>query len=241
MAETRTARQLIEGALRKIGVIAVSETPTAEDINTGLLSLQDMLAQWAARGIIVPYVTTEAITLTIGQASYTIGKNGTPSLNAERPEQIIDTYYRDASGYDYSLKPISGNLYRGISDKTGSNGTPLNYYYNPTVPNGTLYIWPPPDVANSLYITSLKPFTEPTTLTDNMLNTYGIPRSYHNTIQWNLAVELCPEYGVSPRPDVIMKAQETLSACISMTVANQLTEATLEMPGISSATNYIRF
>lgn len=46
-----TALDIIVGALRAVGVIDVGESASAEDTETGLTALNDMIASWSMRGI----------------------------------------------------------------------------------------------------------------------------------------------------------------------------------------------
>ncbi len=46
-----TARDIVKGALKSIGVTAGDEEPSAEDMADGLTSLNDMIASWAMKGI----------------------------------------------------------------------------------------------------------------------------------------------------------------------------------------------
>ena len=46
-----TAQEIIEGALRKLGIIAGNEEPSADDAAAGLTSLNDMCNSWAAKDV----------------------------------------------------------------------------------------------------------------------------------------------------------------------------------------------
>lgn len=52
-----TAREVITGTLRKLRVYAAGETPTAEDMDDCLVSLNEMLASWRNDGIDLSHVT----------------------------------------------------------------------------------------------------------------------------------------------------------------------------------------
>jgi len=61
MATERSVTELIQSALRVIGVLAPGKTASAADMATALDALQDMLAEWGDGGLAVPAITTEAI------------------------------------------------------------------------------------------------------------------------------------------------------------------------------------
>jgi len=235
MAVARTVREVIEGSLRKLQAIAVGETPTAEDMATGLVVLQDLLAEWSGGGLVVPCTVLETIALVIGQNSYTIGQNGVPSLYTVRPEQIIEAFVR-AGGYDYPVSIIGQTAYQGILNKS-NQGRPDKLWYNATAPNGTIYVYYTPDTADQLWIVSIKPFTEPTALAEELLDTTGIPRNYHNPLVWNLAVDLAPEFDLEASPTIIARAIQGYSMIVSLNAARRVQPTYLEIPGISGRSN----
>ena len=233
MATVRTVRQIIEGAFRIIGVHEVGETPEPEDTATALETLQDIIAEHAGSWII-PFIVQQAITLVAGQASYTIGENGAPGLNTQRPEQINGAFIR-SGGYDYPVNILGERAYRTMVDKTTS-GRPEWLWYNPTAPNGTIYVYPVPDDAtDALWISSAKSLAEPTGLTQNMLDTVSIPRNYHNPLKKILALELCEEYGKPPSQLLMVQANESESRLLSLNAARMVSPAMLEVPGINPA------
>ena len=227
MATERTVRELIEGALRKIGVLAMGETLDTVEAKTALEVLQDIIAAKSG-SLFVPIVSQEAITLVIAQGSYTIGEDGSPDLETQRPEKIIDVWVRDSGNYDHPVDIIDEWNYNAIPSKT-MPGRPDRVWYNPTAPNGTLYAYPVPDAAESLYISSIKSLTEPTALTEDLLNDVYIPRRYHSPLQWMLALELCPEYGKSADAVVIAKAAQGERDLESLNVARSIKAAVIEI------------
>lgn len=233
MATTRTVRELLEGALRKVGVYELGETQDIEEMNNALQTFQDMLAAQGGT-LLVPYEVQEAITLVVGQASYTIGENGTPSLNTQRPEKIIGAWIRDSSNYDYPVEIIGEKQYRGIVSKT-TPGRPDKVWFSPTSPNGTIYTYPTPNSAEALWITSIKSLTEPTALTENLLNTYGIERKYHLPLQWLLVAELADEKGRPISPLMAAKIAKAERDLLSLNVARRVQPVSLEVPGCRSS------
>ena len=57
-----TATDIIKGALRKLGVLASNEEPSAEDATDGLEALHDMCNAWAAQDIATGFSTMTAHT-----------------------------------------------------------------------------------------------------------------------------------------------------------------------------------
>lgn len=227
MATAKTVRQLLEGSLRLAGVAEAGETVESEDIAVALEVFQDILAEEAG-SLFVPYVVQEAITLVVAQTTYTVGENGSPDLNTQRPEQIIGAFVRSSGGYDYPVDIIGEQQYKGIVDKDAS-GRPQYIWYNPTAPNGTIYTHYTPNAAESLYIDSIKTLSEPSTLTQSLLDTVGIPRNYHNPLKWMLALELCGEYGKDPTMLMVKKDDDARRKLVSLNAARSVQPVALEI------------
>ena len=225
-----TVQELLKASLRSIGAIAVGETPTAAELADGLEALQFLLAEWSGAGLTVPCLTSEAITLVIGQAAYTVGKNGAPDLNTVRPEQIVRAFVRE-SGFDYPVTIIGERSYLVILDKTVA-GRPDRLWYNATSPNGTISVYPAPDAGDALWITSVKPFIKPTVLTEDLINTTEIPANYTAALRWNLALEMCPEYGLPPSPVIVARAKESYNTLVSLNASRRAQPAVIEVAGV---------
>ena len=191
----RTVRQIIQKALQKLGVYASGETIPAGDMNDGLVSFQDMIAEWSADGLLVTAVTQDSFPLVGGQSVYTIGED-TADITTARPDDIIRAFVRSGTT-DFPVKIIDERSYASFQDKSNGSSMPEYLWYNPTAPNGTITLYRPPSGAYTMFISSLKAFPDNSGLTDNVFLDLGIPRYLNNPLIYNLAVELAPEYGVS--------------------------------------------
>lgn len=228
MATSRTVRELLERSLRLIGALALGETAKPPQLKVALQVFQDFLAENNA-DLFVPFVTISSFTLSIGTGSYTIGQDGNEDVTAQRPENITDAWIRDSGGYDHPVAVISEADYNAIRTKT-IQGRPDKLWYNPTAPNGTVYLWTVPDAAESLYYSDKLTLSEPTKLTDKLLDTVGIPRSYHNPLGYMMAIELAPEYGREPSPLVIARASGSRNKIGAINLARSMQGAVIE-PG----------
>lgn len=199
----RTAQTLIDAALGLNGLYPPGGTPHTNFRDEALIALQDLIAE-----LELPYATWEAITLVGTQSSYTVGENGSPDLETVRPEEITGAFVRDSSNHDHSVRVLKENQWLTISSKTGITGRPNELWYNPTIPNGTVYVRPVPASGESLYIASDKPMTEPVALNDDILNTTGIARNTYNPLKWILAEEIAPRYGKAPTMTILKRAED---------------------------------
>lgn len=228
MSTTRTVLELLERSLRGLGVFDITDTIPSEDIQGALRALQDLIAAEAG-SLMVPSIVQEAVTLVVAQTTYGIGEEATADLDTQRPEQIIGAFVRTSSDYDYPIKIIGEIEYRKILDKTTS-GRPELLWYSPTSPNGTVYLYPVPDDATeAVYISSIKTLSEPSTLTDNLLDDVSIPRNYHNPLKWMLQLELCETYSVPPTPLMVKKDADARADIIGLNAARNAQPARLEI------------
>jgi hypothetical protein len=186
-----TAQTLINRALRIIGVIGAGQTPAAEDSADALVALNSLIESQSINGATIFDTPLRSITLVNGQASYTIGTNGTPDLTATRPMEIVGAYVRQNSS-DYPVVLIDEATYDSYTTKTTTTSSlPDRLWYDKTVPNGTIYLWPVPSAANTLYIRCQEVFTSFAALSTAVT----LPPGYERWLVWALARELGPEYG----------------------------------------------
>lgn len=226
MATERTVQQAINTAFHKLGMYKIGEALPAEDNADARRCLQDMLAEWASNQLLIPFSTLESFALTAGTASYTIGETAA-DLDTVRPEQINSAFIR-VDSTDYDMDIIGELAYNALALKA-TTGRPTHFFYNATVPDGTLKVWPTPDAANTLYFSSNKPQTEPTSLTADLMVDYGYPRAYHNIIVYNLAIELAPEYGKTPADSVVVKAEHGKRTLMGLNAARRHEAAVCEL------------
>ena len=199
-----TARDIVEGSLRLIGVVGQAEQTPDADAGYGLLALQDMLAVWSADDIIIPSITQDSFTLVAGTASYTYGTGGT-FTGSTRPESIVEAFLRSGTE-DYPLSAMTDTEYRDIPNKSNT-GLPTRYWYNPSYPTGTFYFDVKPDAAYTLKVDVLRGLSQPTSLNGSI----SFPDQYRAALKFNLAIWLAPEYERPVSNEVALLARTTLS------------------------------
>ncbi len=201
-----TAQTIIDRALRLIGAIASGESPTTAESNDGLTALNAMVASWQTEKLNVYSFVDTAFTLVATDASYTVGPAGNFALTP-RPPKIENVYVR-ASDIDYPVELIDKDKWISIPDKTSDSDIPIYAYYEPTLPTGTLQLWPVPNTAYSLHIVTWTSLAELASLA----TTITLPQGYERALAYNLAIEVAPEYEKQPAPSVVSIAMESKAA-----------------------------
>lgn len=109
-----------------------------------------------------------------------------------KPMRVVDAFVRQNAGSDIPVRLISREEYNRFGLKS-SAGTSIQAYYDPQENTGHLYIYPVPnDVTQQLFIEFQKPIDDFVNSTDD----FDFPQEWGETIVWNLARRLIPDYRV---------------------------------------------
>ncbi len=192
-----TAGDIINGALRLIGVLAEGESPSAETSADALTAFQQQVESWNTERLAVYCTQDQQFTWPVNQATRTIGPTG--DFVGLRPIMIDPaTYFVFSSGggtsVSYGITIINQQQYNGIAVKSVTSTYPQVLYVNNTFPNMTLTVYPVPTSETLWHIVSVLPLTDPATLA----TTLSFPPGYLRAFRYNLACELAPEFGVEP-------------------------------------------
>ena len=217
---------LIKSSLRKLGVLSSGETPTTDTYAALLEALQIMLRSWAQKRILVFASTKESFSLVSTQSLYTWGSGG--NITTARPHKILGAFVRDSGGTDHPVGIISEGQYRNISSKA-TKGRPENLFYHPLYPLGAIYLYPTPQDAETMWVESLKPFTE-TSSFGTVADTISFPENYQEPLVYNLALRVAPEYGVQMSAEAVKIATDSLDALIVLNASNQVEPISLSLP-----------
>lgn len=201
---TKTALDLVTGALRKIGQYSPGETLSSEDANDALDTFNGMLDLWSTQKFSVFNQIETVQNLTAGQASYTVGTGG--YFNIERPLSMVRAYSRITStngGIDLPCELTTLQKYAGLGMKAQPGPWPKIAYYNTGFPLGTLNVWPVPTANVEFHLWSDQVFSSL-----SLNSQVALPRGYFLGLQFSLAELLCTEYGMPVPADVRRFAKE---------------------------------
>jgi len=195
---TFTALDQITRALRLIGVLAEEETPSAVIAQDSLMALNQMIDSWNTERLMIYNTQDQVFTWPASQITRTIGPTG--DFVGNRPVQIDDsTYFRDpGTNVSYGIKIINQHQYDGIPVKTVTSTYPQVMWINMEYPNVSMTIYPKPNRNLEWHIISVDELTQPVTIYDVL----AVPPGYLRAFTFNLAMELAPEFGVEPSPQV---------------------------------------
>ena len=197
---TFTAGDQINRALRLLGVLAEGETPSAATSQDALVALQQMVESWNTERLAV-FSTQDQVFLWpagVGNQTRTLGPTG--DFTGLRPILIDDaTYYRDpGTNVSFGIKLINQQQYDGIAVKTVTSTYPQVMFVNNTFPDVTMTVYPVPTRELEWHFVSVEELSNPATLATNLL----FPPGYLRAFTYNLAMEIAPEFGVEPSPQV---------------------------------------
>lgn len=231
-----TAKDILDSALRKSGIIGVGNTASAADIQDALNDLNDMIAQWATKRYMVWGELDIGFIADGTTNGYSIGPGGKFNISP-RPDYIEAAYVRQLQAspglpVDTPLKVIQAREdYSRLSIKENFISFPEYVFLDTsTVPTGTLYCYPWPNA--SIYeihvlAKNVMPVLDLASVLDNW------PRVYVAALKFNLAKRLRQAYGKGMAPDVELNklAQDALET---------IRGSNLQIPQLQMPANLVR-
>jgi hypothetical protein len=194
-----TAGDLIKGSLRLLGVLAEGEEPSAATMQDSIAAMNAMIQSWDTERLSVFSTQDQVFTWPAGQAMRTLGPTG--DFVGDRPIQVDDsTYFKDpSSGLSFGVRLINQQQYNAIALKTVSSTYPQVLWVNMTYPDAEMTIYPVPTKTLEWHIVSVDKLTE----VSSVATPIDFPPGYIRAFRYNLAMELAPEFGVEPSPQVV--------------------------------------
>jgi hypothetical protein len=192
-----TAGDQINRALRLLGVLAEGETPSAATSQDGLTALNQMVDSWNTERLSVFCTQDQVFSWPAGEIKRTLGPTG--DFVGNRPVLLDEsTYYIAPSGVSYGIKFINQSQYNGIAVKNATSTFPQVIFVNETFPDVEMFVYPKPTQVLTWHFVSVQELTQPA----NLATQLHFPPGYMRAFAYNLAMEMAPEYGVEPSPQV---------------------------------------
>lgn len=192
-----TAGDQINRALRLLGVLAEGETASSETSQDALIALNQMLDSWSTERLAVFSTQDQVFNWPSGVLSRTLGPSG--NFVGNRPIQLDDsTYFIAPSGVSYGIKFVNQDQYNGIAVKNATSTFPQIIFVNNSFPNMEMSIYPVPTQNLEWHFISVQELAQPALLSTDLF----FPPGYMRCFAYNLAMEIAPEFGVEPSPQI---------------------------------------
>jgi hypothetical protein len=194
---TYTTGEQINRALRLLGVLAEGETSSASVSQDSLMAMNQMIDSWNTERLAVFSTEDQIFTWPASLISRTLGPTG--DFVGNRPILLDDaTYFKAPNGVSYGIKMINQQQYNGIAVKTVTSTYPQVMWVNMTFPNIEMYVYPRPTQNLEFHFVSVQKLDQVADLSTVLY----YPPGYLRAFTYNLAMEIAPEFGVEPSPQV---------------------------------------
>ena len=192
-----TAGDQINRALRLLGVLAEGETSSAATSQDALMAMNQMLDSWSTERLSVYTTQDQVFSWPSGQIKRTIGPTG--DFVGNRPILLDDaTYYLSSDGVSHGIEIVNQDQYNSIAVKTSTSTLPSILFVNNVFPNAEMFVYPKSTQVLEWHFISAQELTQ----SANLATSLQFPPGYMRAFTYNLAMEIAPEFGVEPSPQV---------------------------------------
>jgi len=224
------ASDIVLAAHRLIGLIRVGQAAAANESAESLLALNALVENWSVERLNIFSIGHAGYALTSGQQVYTYGPGG--NFNGPRPIKIVSAFVQIGSGgagnHSYALDLMDETGWRAIRQRGATSEVARKMYCDYAFPSSTIYLWPQPLFTGSVTL-ELETWTQlqgwATLATDVPLAT-----GYLRALEYALAVELGPHFGLPIKPEVAQIADEAKAAIRALNGAPSSTDTTGAAP-----------
>lgn len=185
-----TVAEFIADALLDLGVLGVGQTASGALLAVGRTRLLELFDAWNADGHAVYGDVFSQHTLTPSLQPHTIGPSTATYSLGVRPVAILSAQLI-RSGIGMPLRIRDAAWWASVTQKTLS-GTPSDLYYEPTWPNGSIYLWYVPSAADTLEIQRTLFFAAGDFDNDD---TFTLPQGYQLAVRLSLQERLARALG----------------------------------------------
>ena len=218
-------------AQRAAGILGVGQTALPQDMTDTTQLLVLMLQQWRQKRWLVFRLDNVMFPIEVGKPSYQVGPASPPGISPPppppdvitagnyRPANIQSCYLRQDVGSGPNSYPIdfpmrilgSRQEFDAIALKNLSSW-PGSIYYDPTIPAGTLYVWPVPiQQFFQLYLGYQQAIDFAAEESGSIDFDEVLPAETQEAIMWNLALRLIIAYKLPPDQQVADAARASLN------------------------------
>ena len=159
-----SAGEIINSALRLIGVVAEGETPSPETSQDALAAMNQMIDSWNTERLMIYSTQDQVFTWPADEIQRTLGPTG--DFVGNRPVLLDDsTYFRDpTTNVSFGIKMVTQQQYNGIAVKTVTSTYPQVMWVNMEFPNIQVTVYPKPTRNLEWHFISVSELAQPATL-----------------------------------------------------------------------------
>jgi hypothetical protein len=205
---------VITNALIEAEWLAQGEQPEAQDANFVLGKINDELDQWSAEEKYIYAKGFQLFTLTPGLSPHTIGPSNATFKLPQRPVRIDGcTIVIANTGNTSTDIPVNttrdADWWNFVRIKNLASQIPTDLYYEPDVPNGSMFFWPVPNLNYQARVEFWQAVQQFVTIQDALV----LPPAYRKALTLTIAEQL--DGPRSSDPVLRSKAAEARSAIFS--------------------------
>ena len=116
------------------------------------------------------------------------------AAQVDRTLHVYGANRKTGSTNEVPMLSLTRADYMRLTNKA-STGTPVQFYYDPQMTVGTMYVWPAPQTTTTdVFVVDIDAQLD--VMTDS-LNTFEVPMHWQETVVYCLADRIAPEFGVS--------------------------------------------
>jgi hypothetical protein len=192
-----TAKQIVESALRIVGVLASGEEGQPAELQDGLAALNGLIGSWNNNSLIIPSMTERTFALSNKQ-EYTYGPGG--DFDAVRPMSIQYAQFKDVTGKRYTCENYGTRQWAELNYPTTMRSP--GFYFEQSYPLAKVKFPYLPYLTDVIVFQTLEPLSKVSSITQEI----NLPDGYDRALKLNLAVELAAEYQGVLKPETVQLA-----------------------------------
>lgn len=192
-----TAKQIIESALRTIGVLASNEEGQPSELQDALFTLNGILGDWSNDNLLINARFERSFDLVSGKQTYSYGEGG--DFDAPRPMSI--ELARIWDGMNYNCQNLGIVQFSELYTDTVQR--PIAFYFNSQYPLAEIKFNSIPESGKFTVIT-----VEPFEKFNNIVEPINLPSGYDRALKLALAIELAAEYNGTLKQETVALAED---------------------------------
>lgn len=212
-----TPQDLVDAALRDIGVLASGESPSTDESNDVFAELNKLLESWSTEGVICYQKKHNTFATTAGTSAYTLGPSGdwattNSQVAVEGAESVSGNFRQGMRVVNFS---DFGKL--ALPDPTGPRvALPELMGVDAGWPLINCRLYKTPDGSGSIVVHSFEVLAAFGALDDSL----DLPPGYARALQKNLALDVADQFGRTPTQSLLTLAQQSKSEIAGRTPAS---------------------